>query len=68
MELQAIGKTDRLFLKRYEEDQRMKFRNGQIIDVSFMQDAGIGPWVYAGGVDAITGKYINGYIHEDYYG
>ena len=48
MELQAIGKTDRLFLKRYEEDQRMKFRNGQIIDVSFMQDAG-GPWVYAGG-------------------
>ena len=45
-----------------------KFRNGQIIDVSFMQDAGIGPWVYAGGVDAITGKYINGYIHEDYYG
>lgn len=68
MELQAIGKTDRLFLKRCEEDQRMKFRNGQIIDVSFMQDAGIGPWVYAGGVDAITGKYINGYIHEDYYG
>ncbi len=55
-------------MKRYEEDQRMKFRNGQIIDVSFMQDAGIGPWVYAGGVDAITGKYINGYIHEDYYG
>ena len=28
----------------------MKFRNGQIIDVSFMQDAGIGPWVYAGGM------------------
>ena len=27
-----------------------KFRNGQIIDVSFMQDAGIGPWVYAGGM------------------
>ena len=46
----------------------MKFRNGQIIDVSFMQDAGIGSLVYAGGVDAITGKYINGYIHEDYYG
>ena len=33
-----------------------------------LQDAGIGSWVYAGGVDAITGKYINGYIHEDYYG
>lgn len=45
-----------------------KFKNGQVIDVSFMQDAGIGPWVYAGGIDAITGKYINGYIHEDYYG
>lgn len=45
-----------------------KFKNGQVIDVSFMQDAGIGSWVYAGGVDAITGKYINGYIHEDYYG
>ena len=45
-----------------------KFKNGQVIDVSFMQDAGIGSWIYAGGVDAITGKYINGYIHEDYYG
>lgn len=55
-------------MKRCEEDQRMKFKNGQIMDVSFMQDAGIGSWVYAGGVDAITGKYINGYIHEDYYG
>ena len=43
-------------------------QSGQVIDVSFMQDAGIGSWIYAGGVDAITGKYINGYIHEDYYG
>lgn len=23
---------------------------------------------YMQGADAITGKYINGYIHEDYYG
>lgn len=45
-----------------------KFKNGQIIDVSYMQEAGIYPWVYAGGIDANTGNYIYGYIHSDYYG
>ncbi len=45
-----------------------QFKNGQIIDVSFRQESGIYPWVYAGGNDANTDEYINGYIHSDYYG
>ncbi|MCD7724469.1 MAG: SH3 domain-containing protein [Clostridiales bacterium] len=45
-----------------------QFKNGQVIDVSFTQESGIAPWVYAGGIDAVTGNYINGYIHSNYYG
>lgn len=44
-----------------------KFANGQLIDVPFAQPAGIYPWVTAGGTDVITGNWINGYIHSDYY-
>lgn len=44
-----------------------QFANGQAIDVSFWQESGIEPWVYATGVDCNTGSYIGGYIHGDYY-
>ena len=44
-----------------------QFANGQVIDVSFWQESGIYPWVYATGTDCNTGNYIGGYIHSDYY-
>ena len=44
-----------------------KFANGQVIEVSFMQEANIYPWVYAGGNNIVTNTWINGYIHSDYY-
>lgn len=39
--------------------------NGSYVDVSFMQDASIAPWVYGSGT-SITGKEISGYMHGDY--
>lgn len=41
--------------------------NGSYVDVSFMQDAGIAPWVYGSGIST-TGKEISGYMHGDYIG
>lgn len=41
--------------------------NGSYVDVSFMQEAGIYPWVYGSGTST-TGKEISGYMHSDYLG
>lgn len=47
---------------------RGQYKNGAIIDIPYKQESGIGPWSYSYGKDANTGKDIEGYIHDDYWG
>lgn len=41
--------------------------NGSYVDISFMQEAGIRPWLYGSGIST-TGERIYGYMHGDYIG
>lgn len=41
--------------------------NGSYVNISFMQDANISPWVYGSGTST-TGVEITGYMHGDYIG